>query len=103
MGDYYLGDFLKENKLESRGITVENNDTENLKLAMFVELPTLKESWYGYRQSPQTENEAVCDILNNVIITADVTYKDGTRKTDYYRLETLNSPGTLMNIYRLIP
>lgn len=101
--DYDLSDFLKENKLESRGITVEYNDTENLKLAMFVELPTLKEAWYGYRQSPQTENEAICDILNNVIITADVTYKDGTKKTDYYRLETLNSSGTLMNIYRLIP
>lgn len=101
--DYSLSDLLKEDKLEAQNITVENNDTENLRLAMFVELPTLKEAWYGYRQSPQTENEAICDILNNVIITADVTYKDGTKKTDYYRLETLNSSGTLMNIYRLIP
>ena len=101
--DYNISGFLKEDKLESRNITVEDNDDEKLKLVMFVELPTLKEAWYGYKQSPQTENEAICDILNNVIITADVTYKDGTKKTDHYRLETLNSSGTSMNIYRLIP
>lgn len=52
------------------------------------------------KQSPESERQAKNEALNSVLVEAEISYKDGTSHTDYYKLETIEN-GNSVNIFKL--
>jgi hypothetical protein len=52
------------------------------------------------KQSPESERQAKNEVLNSVLVEAEISYKDGTSHTDYYKLETIEN-GNSVNIFKL--
>ena len=63
-------------------------EQEELDLILYMEFPTSTYSWYMNKQSPDTVRRERNDMLNAILIEAEVIYDDGTEETCYYKIQT---------------
>ena len=63
-------------------------EQEELDLILYMEFPTSTYSWYMNKQSPDTVRKERNDMLNAILIEAEVIYDDGTEETCYYKIQT---------------
>ena len=63
-------------------------EQEELDLILYMEFPTSTYSWYMNKQSPDTLRKERNDMLNAILIEAEVIYDDGTEETCYYKIQT---------------
>lgn len=88
----------KKLKMDKADITA--GEQEQLKMILCLELKSTNDSWYMNKQSPESERQAKNEVLNSVLVEAEISYKDGTSHTDYYKLETIEN-GNSVNIFKL--
>ena len=67
---------------------ISGAEQEELDLILYMEFPTSTYSWYMNKQSPDTVRKERNDMLNAILIEAEVIYDDGTEETCYYKIQT---------------
>ena len=96
--DVQLKDCMSQKDVRIESVSINAAKQDTLNMIVYMEFPATTESWYMNKQSPEVRNQRLSDILNSAIIEAEVSYTDGTHKTDYYKIETDGT--TRYNLYK---
>ena len=98
--DDLSNEYQNKKKLKMDKADITAGEQEQLKMILCLELKSTNDSWYMNKQSPESERQAKNEVLNSVLVEAEISYKDGTSHTDYYKLETIEN-GNSVNIFKL--
>ena len=83
-----LKEFLDKKVIKTQSKKISGAEQEELDLILYMEFPTSTHSWYMNKQSPDTVRRERNDMLNAILIEAEVIYDDGTEETCYYKIQT---------------
>ena len=83
-----LKEFLDKKVIKTQSKKISGAEQEELDLILYMEFPTSTYSWYMNKQSPDTVRKERNDMLNAILIEAEVIYDDGTEETCYYKIQT---------------
>ena len=86
--DMQLKEFLDKKVIKTQSKKISGAEQEELDLILYMEFPTSTHSWYMNKQSPDTVRRERNDMLNAILIEAEVIYDDGTEETCYYKIQT---------------
>jgi len=77
-------------EVEGSMVTATADDADNIYIEMPQEMMSTTDRFNSYQQKEVDEDQYFCDTLNNALIGALVYYNDGSKKQEYYKMETLS-------------